>query len=65
MTRVETLGQLYLARVKRQAIICPNHRAWKKPRPAAFMMNLSGEILYRLFAGGMYIYEKPNIGEKP
>ena len=56
--RIINLHGLWLARQDRKSVICPTSRAWEKPRPAAFMMNLPGEILLRLFKGGMYLYKK-------
>lgn len=40
----------------RRAVVCPASPNFHGPLPAAFMMNLSGAILARLFEAGMYHY---------
>jgi len=56
--QIKTLSDLRLAVLNKKAVIVPNSRAWKKPCPAGFMINLPGAILIRLFDSGMFIYEK-------
>ncbi len=56
--RINNLLALRIAVTNKRAVICPSSRCFRGPRPAAFMINLSGEILLRLFGGGMYIYKK-------
>jgi len=60
--RIDTLEKLVAARWGRRAVICPSSYTFRKPKPAAFMIQLSGEILRRLMRDGMFIYEskKPN-----
>lgn len=58
LERIKTLKQLKKLVLKKKAVIVPNTGAWRKPRPAAFMIHLSGEILLRLFERGMYEYKK-------
>ena len=48
----------------KKAVVVPKGSNWSKPRPAAFMINLPGVVLLRLFDLGMYIYNKPNKGER-
>ncbi|MEN3940701.1 hypothetical protein WJU23_05350 [Prosthecobacter sp. SYSU 5D2] len=57
--RITTLEQLAEAAQNKRSVHCPDARFSPKPRPAAFMINLSGHILCRLFKDGMFIYEKP------
>lgn len=56
--RIRTLNQLIKARERRQAVCCGTGN-FKGPIPAAFMANLSGEILHRLFTSysGMTVYK--------
>lgn len=42
----------------RRSVFVPTSFAWRKPRPAAFMINLPGTVLLDLFHMGMYVYEK-------
>lgn len=57
--QIKTLEQLYTARANRRSIVVPKFFVWSGPRPAAVMMNLSGEQLLGMFQSGMFIYEKP------
>ena len=57
--RVTTLAELALLSEAKRSVICLNHRAWDRPRPAAWMIQLPGAMLLGLFAAGMYVYEKP------
>lgn len=56
--RIYDLDGLYRARTDRRSVVVPSSHSYKKPLPAATFMNLSGELLLRLFQDGMYIYEK-------
>ena len=63
--RIESLAALESARRNRRAVICPSLRCFSKPKPAAFIINLSGEIILRLMEAGMFLYEKEtNDGEE-
>lgn len=55
---VATLDGLEYAVKNRQSVFVPGSPVWGKPKPAAFMIHLSGVILYRLFNVGMYVYRK-------
>lgn len=55
ITKLKTLEALVTLR---KAVHVPKSRAWCKPKPAAFMIQLSGSILLRLFDMGMFVYEK-------
>jgi len=64
--QIKTLAELDLARTMRLSVIVPG-TAFKKPSPAAFVMNLQGHVLYHLFLKGMFVNvneSKPK-GPKP
>ena len=44
---------------QRKAVFVPYSNAYNVPRPAAFMVNLSGRTLHWLMKAGMYVYKKP------
>ena len=54
--KITTLSELISARERRKAITCPSSPCFRGPIPAAFMANLSGEVLHRLMAYGMWVY---------
>lgn len=58
--RLNTLEELNQAKLNKQSVVVPSHRAWNKPKPAAFLMELSGTLLILLFKTGIYIYNKDN-----
>lgn len=53
-----TLHDLAKAVEKHKAIVVPESNAFKKPTSAAFIMNLSGKVIFDLINKGMYIYTK-------
>ncbi len=58
MEKINNLDDLILARGNKKSVFVPNDMIWMKPKPAAFMINLAGCVLYRLFRYGMFIYHK-------
>jgi len=40
MKKIKDLAELYKLAEERKAVVCPTHPAWKKPHPAAFVINL-------------------------
>ena len=58
--RIWDLDGLKEAAIWRRAVVVPRAgwTPWQKPKPATFMLNLTGSVLLRLFNVGMYIYEK-------
>ncbi len=54
--QIITLEGLNEAADKRQSVVCPKDRCWNRPKPARFVINLSGAVLLRLFNSGMFIY---------
>ncbi len=58
--QIKTLEKLRHAAYSHQSVVCPRHPCWAwPPKPARFMMNLSGEIILRLMRSGMFVYKKP------
>ena len=60
MQRIETLDQLRIVARNKGSVIGPSSYAWvwKRPCPAAFVINLPAIYLDRLLKNGMYLYEK-------
>jgi hypothetical protein len=56
--QIKTLKQLKKAVDERKSVVIPKKFAFSKPCSAAFIMNLQGYHLLRLFNSGMFIYEK-------
>lgn len=62
--QIKTLEGLRRAALDRKSVVVPRcaygrfGMPWGKPKPAAFMINLSGHMLVHLFNTGMYIYKK-------
>ncbi|MBA3051906.1 hypothetical protein FP828_03705 [bacterium] len=54
--RISSLKGLQRAVEQRRAVVVPKWSGFRKPNPAAWMINLNGAILVRLFDSGMYIY---------
>lgn len=57
--RVTTLAELALLSEAKRSVITPRDRSWKRPRPAAWIIQLPGAMLMGIFAAGLYVYEKP------
>jgi hypothetical protein len=55
--KIESLEALDEAVKARKAVVVPKYCCWDRPRPAAFVINLSGAVLLRLFQAGMFLYE--------
>lgn len=56
--RIYDLEGLSIAAQNRRSVVVPTWGGFMKPRPAVFVFNMIGSILIRMFASGMYIYEK-------
>jgi len=56
-TRINTLEELYEAAQAKRAVVL----RWRGGRhlPAAWVINLTGSLLYRELKDGIYLYEKP------
>ena len=59
--QVISLEQLGEAAKARKAVICTGVPCFGKPKSAAFVINMQGHQLLRVFKAGLYIYEKPTI----
>ena len=57
MITVTDLTHLKRLASERRAVYCPRHATWAKPKAAAFMINLPGVQLERLFRLGLYVYD--------
>jgi hypothetical protein len=44
-----------------KAIIVPESKSFNKPTSAAFIMNLSGKVIFDLINKGMYVYRKGEV----
>ncbi len=53
------LADIARAREEKRSLVCPGLRLWNgKPRPAAFIICLSGEMIWRMLCAGLFIYER-------
>lgn len=63
--RITSLGRLRDLAFAKRAVICPASPIFAgKPRPAAFMLNLSGGTLLRLMEKGLFLYATPSTAKK-
>ncbi len=60
--QIKTLRQLKAAANARKSVHVPSIGGWHRPVPAAYAMNYTGDILFRLFVAGMYLYKPANRG---
>ena len=58
--QINTLCELEIAADNHYSVVVPRSTTWNKPKPAAFMIHLSGVILLRCFKSGMYCCKKGN-----
>ena len=58
MVPITNLEGLRAAALHRRAVVCPEWVGFVRPRPAAFVINMSGELLLRMFRSGMYLHIK-------
>ena len=56
--QIFTLEELQNLANAKGSVVVPD-TTFKKPCSAAFLINLQGHYLVRLFAKGIFIYEKP------
>jgi hypothetical protein len=54
--RIRTLAEIEQLRADKRAVTCPGSVTFRGPLPAAFIINLSGEIILRLIRYGLYVY---------
>jgi len=55
--RIHDLNDLHASAQRKEAVVVPGTN-WANPKPAAFMINLPGSVLCRLFNRGMFIYRR-------
>lgn len=58
MEKVRSLKHLATLAKEKRAVVSECSTICRKPRPAAFIMNLQAWIVVRLLAGGLFVYEK-------
>ena len=56
--KIETLGDVVECVRRKKSLYCPSTIHFSKPRPAAFMINLSGHMLFNMINYGLYVYQK-------
>ena len=56
--KIKTLDDVIACVIKKQSLYCPTSTCFAKPKPAAFIINLSAIILYGLIKHGLYVYKK-------
>ena len=56
--QIYSLEDLFGAMKEKKAIVTPALWLWRKPKPAAFIINLSGIIILDMITKGMFIYKK-------
>lgn len=59
--QVTTLARLRDLAYAKRCVIVPQSPVWCKPRPAAFMLNVSGGVLLRLMERGMFVYTRKEV----
>ena len=55
---ITNLEGLQWAALHHRAVVCPKWTGFVRPRPAAFVINMSGDVLLRMFKSGMYLHTK-------
>ena len=55
--KLRNLDELAQAVSLRRSVVVPGFGAFERPRPAAFVMNLQGRQLVKMFALGVFIWE--------
>ena len=55
--RINNLRELSEARDQKRAVTVPKWMGFRCT-PAAFAMNLTGDVLLRMFESGMFVYER-------
>ena len=61
-TQVKNLQFLRALALSRKSVYVPKSPVFRKPRPAAWIINLQGTVLVRLFEMGMFVYEPQKKG---
>jgi len=56
--RIYSLHDLYETVQEHRAVYSKKQGMLRKPRPAAFVMNMSGTIIWNLIQSGLFVYKK-------
>ncbi len=56
--QIKTLDGLMKAVTDRRAVIVPSSMIFRRPRPAAVVVNMQARIVYNMIRVGMFIYKK-------
>lgn len=54
--KINSLAELHDARSRHKCVFCPWHPVYSVPKPAAFIINMTGGELNRLISTGMWVY---------
>ena len=57
MEKIDSLLKIKELAKSRKAVVCPKQPGFIKPKPAAFVMSMTGHCIAGLLAKGLYIYE--------
>ena len=63
MIRVRSLSDLVVFAENHYAIVTP-HGCFRRPCPAAWVLNMTGGVIHRLIQSGMFVYEPKPKEEK-
>jgi len=55
--QIKTIDDIYWLSIERRSVVCKEF-ANRKPKPASFIINLQGRIIYSLIKKGMWLYKK-------
>lgn len=55
---IADLNQLHAMAEAGKAVVCPKAPCFAHRIPAAFIINMQGAVIRRLFNAGMYVYQK-------
>ena len=56
--QIKTLQALGRAANHRRSVICPAFRGLRRPKPAKFVLQMTGEMILRMLDKGLFLYEK-------
>jgi hypothetical protein len=58
LIQIFTLEALARVRENKGAIVVPAWEGFKTPKPAAFVMNMTGDTIFRMIKDGLFVYSK-------
>lgn len=56
MKKIKTLQEIEAVRAAKGSVVILQSSCWRKPCPAAFVINQQGHVLLKLIRLGMYVY---------